>query len=144
MKSIFVIVGFLISVGCFGQCENTVLFDEGIFDHKLTKGTDTIYFEAKFGSIGKISQQHTLERLSKEKRIDISNYHTAIAFVPLGSERQFYLPVKIQDAQTEKLLNEYGRQSARHTICIKAIVFRGYEKVDSSPFFLIEKVTNRQ
>lgn len=139
MKLICVLIWILVSLSCMGQCENSKEFDEGIFDNKLIKSTDTIYFEARFGSIGKISQQYTLERLKREKRIDIRDYNTAIAFVPVGSEKKFYLPVKVQDAQTEILMYKYGRQNASHIVCIEAIVFRGYEKVDNSPFFLIEK-----
>ena len=126
------------SMNCAGQCEEDITLDTSFFFKHLNKKTDTIYFKASFSTIGKPSQRSVLQKLSSKGLIKISNYTTAVGFIPIGSKSLFYLPYKDIDSNTYKSL--YSKQNQDEIICIKGIVIQGFETINKKPFFLIDKV----
>ena len=74
----------------------------------------------------------------QEQLHSYKNYKTAIEFQPLGTDENFYLPYKDIDPVIYGLFNKvkYGEK----IICIKGIIFRGFEKFNGKPFFVIDKI----
>lgn len=137
MKLIILMVVFT-GNNCFGQCDKSKSFYATLFCKTLSKQIDTIYFKATYMGIGKISQSDYINKLDAKRVINKKNYTSAIEFVPLGSTQNLYLPLNdvLNETNNEKL-NIYG---SKKTICIRGIVYKGYEKWKKTIFFLVDRI----
>lgn len=138
MRLIIIFATCFFTLCCNAQCNENIQFDSTTFCKTLNKKADTIYFNAKFHSIGKVSQTRVIQKLISKGYIDKNYYKTAVNFTPIGSFTAFYLPYKDADDYIYKLL--YTRQKQNQTICIRGVIIRGFEKYDKKPFFLLDKI----
>ncbi len=139
IKFIIIISSHLIINKSFSQCTKNQNFDTAFFLKKLSKKTDTIYFRATLINIGKMTQDDYINMLSSKKLIKKKNYTTGILFVPLGSTQELYLPINdIYNEEKYEKLCKYTNQN--QTICIRGIIYSGYEKWHRNIFFLVDRI----
>ena len=139
MKLIFTIFSLLIINKNFCQCSKNQNFESILFCKKLDKKNDTIYFKAIFKSIGKIVQSDYINLLNSKKIINKKKYTSAISFVPIGTTQELYLPFNdFYNKKNYEKLNRYTNQN--QIICIRGIVYRGYEKWHTNIFFLVDRI----
>lgn len=139
MKIIIAIFSFFSMTEAFSQCDINQIFDKEKLSKILNKKTDTIYFKAKYLDIGKVVQTNYINKLSSKKLISKKNFTSAISFVPFGTIQKFYLPLNDCFNENNHLkLREYVDQDK--TICIRGIVYKGYEKWNDGIFFLVDKI----
>jgi hypothetical protein len=138
MKALMISIFCFFSSLCHAQCENSNLFDVSFFNQHLLQEKDTLYYIGTYISLGKVSQRDLLKKLSSKKIIDKALYSSAIEFLPLGSDSSLYLPYKDIDKEIFSRLS--NPKNSNKTICIKAIIIQGYEKLNNRPFFLIDRV----
>ena len=139
MKHLLFVTLLFLHFASAGKCVNDFNFNDKIYGQILAKKTDTIHFLAKYTDLGKVSQREVLLQLGGKGLIKFKNYKSALAFIPLGSFDSFYLPYKDTDQTMVNLLVK--EINSEKIICITGVIFRGFEKVNKKPFFLIDRIS---
>ena len=138
MKFIMGLLVFLTN-NCLCQCNKSQRFDTSLFERTLNKQTDTIYFKATYVSFGKIVQADYINKLNAKRSINKKNYSSAIEFIPLGSTQELYLP--FNEFYDKKIYDKLRDSTVKNqTICIRGIVYKGYEKWHKSIFFIVDRI----
>ena len=129
---------FFLSVNARGQCLEYKNIDTSIFYSKLSKTIDTVHFTAIFKSLGKNPHLSIVNSLIKQKKIAANDYSTSLELILTGVNKIVYLPFKNIDSTLFKALAK--NQNSGKQVCIDAIIFKEYRKINSSIFFVIDKI----
>jgi hypothetical protein len=138
MKIVHIICLLFVANVAFTQCPGNAIFSNSFFERVMSKNCDTIYFTASFQNVGKVRQRNLLSEMNRKQLLKKADYKTAISIIPMNSQTEFYMPFKDVDPNLNNKL--YNNQSKNKQICVRALIFKGYTKYDTHPFFVIDKV----